>query len=95
MSKPHRLNVLGDFYVEEGCCLRCGVPWSIAPDLFEPTDDSCYVKRQPQTGDELEKMIKVVHAQELTCIRYQGRNKAILLELKRLGEASQCDYPSG
>jgi len=33
--RPYRLNVIGDFYVEEGCCTLYGVPESIAPDLFE------------------------------------------------------------
>ena len=30
----YRLNVIGPFYVEDGCCTLCAVPDAIAPELF-------------------------------------------------------------
>ena len=95
MSKPHRLNVLGDFYVEDGCCTLCGVPWALAPHLFEPADDGCYVKRQPKTEEELQKMLEVIRSQELHCVRYRGRDRAIVAALQASGEGDKCDHPSG
>jgi hypothetical protein len=89
--RPHRLNVLGDFYVESGCCTRCGVPWWLAPELFSDHDDGCYVKKQPEGGAELEKMLDVIHTQELYCVRYRGRDPGILRTLKDRGEADKCD----
>jgi len=31
----HPRNAPGEFYVEKDCCTLCGVPWTIAPELFE------------------------------------------------------------
>jgi hypothetical protein len=32
--KPHAANVAGAFYVEDGCCTMCEVPFAEAPELF-------------------------------------------------------------
>jgi hypothetical protein len=61
---PHSANVPGDFYVEDGCCTMCEVPFAEAPDLFGSVQDPrgythCYVKRQPETPDELDQMVSV------------------------------------
>jgi hypothetical protein len=71
-------NAPGDFYVENGCCTLCGVPWSEAPELFAVDDKQCYVKRQPTNDAEVHKMISVMEIQELACIRYKGRDQAIV-----------------
>jgi hypothetical protein len=70
--KPYRLNVVGDFYVEEGCCLLCGVPEDIAPQLFASIyeNEQCFVKRQPATREEVDDLLKVMAHQELNCVRY-------------------------
>lgn len=87
----YRLNVIGPFYVEDGCCTLCGVPDSIAPELFGVTDDHCYVKRQPQTSDEQDAMVHVMVSQELGCVRYAGSDESLLRRLAENGEGSQCD----
>jgi len=92
MPKPHRLNVVGDFYVAAGCCTLCGVPWAIAPDLFEPHDDGCYVKKQPVTLDQVGKVLEVMRTQELGCVRYRGRDPGVLWVLRESGEAEACDH---
>ena len=81
----------GDFYVEEECCITCGVPQSIAPELVGWTDaelPSCYWIRQPETAEEVEKAIKIIHDQELGCHRYAGDDAEILKRLPR----RECDY---
>lgn len=89
---PHPKCVPGDFYVEEGQCLACGVPHVVAPDLVGWTDEKlshCYWKKQPETPAELERAIGVLEAQELGCHRYAGTDPAILGRLA----SADCDYP--
>src|SRR5262245_8687766 len=71
-------NAPGDFYVEEGCCTLCGVPWDVAPDHFAVDDEQCYIKRQPTNGAEVRRMIAAMHVQELGRIRYKGREQEII-----------------
>lgn len=96
MPRPYRLNVAGDFYVVDGCCTLCGVPEAAAPNLFETGEgvEQCYVKRQPRSPDELRRMLEVFARQDLGCIRYRGRDTAVLKELADLGESERCDVPS-
>jgi hypothetical protein len=100
---PHKLNAPGDFYVEDGCCLACGIPESEAPELFawEETENEfhpghksshCYVCRQPQTEAEIGKIISVMSYQELDCIRYKGTDPGILEKIERAGQAEYCDF---
>ncbi len=89
----HPKNAVGHFYVLNGCCTACGVPASIAPELFEfDSTDHCYVKRQPASGFELEKALQVLRAQELDCVRYRGSDAGILRRLAEAGEAEHCDH---
>jgi hypothetical protein len=82
----------GDFYVEEVCCTACGVPQAIAPELVGWREDaslmSCYWIRQPETAEEVDKAIKIIHTQELGCHRYRGKDPAILARLPR----EECDF---
>ena len=71
-------SVPGDFYVAKDCCLLCGVPWQLAPDLFGESVTGCWVRKQPVTQDEHSRMIRVLQTQELGCIRYRGREPEIL-----------------
>lgn len=81
----------GDFYVQAQCCTSCGVPQAVAPDLVGWTNDAypqCYWIKQPQTSDELDRAIKLIHSQELGCHRYSGTDQAILRRLP----AEDCDH---
>jgi hypothetical protein len=83
----------GDFYLQDVCCRSCGVPQSIAPELVGWVDDKsgpCYWIRQPETADELDRAINVLHTQELGCHRYSGTDPAIL---KRC-PPEDCDSPA-
>ena len=95
--RPHPANGSGDFYVEDGCCTMCGVPFFEAPSLFGVIKDPkgyshCYVKRQPSTGEELAQMISAVRCAELQCIRYRGSDTAIQLRLVEIGDGLVCDH---
>lgn len=90
--KRHSLNVIGPFYVEDGCCTACGVPRWVAPDLFGDGDDiHCFVKRQPDKPDEIDAMMNVMAAQDLGCIRYSGSDQLLLRRLAENGGSAQCD----
>ena len=91
--KRHPQSAQGDFYVEEDCCLACGVPEAIAPDLVAHLEEPywhCYWKKQPETPEELDKAIKILKAQELDCHRYGGSDQSILKRLPR----QCCDVAS-
>ena len=63
---PHPANVPGTFYVEDGCCISCGVWEDVAPDGETP---HCYVSHQPETEDEFGRMMDAMHVGEVDCIR--------------------------
>lgn len=93
-SRPHPKNVPGDFYVEDGCCTACGIPEAEAPDHFTFDDDHhCYVKRQPSTPQETDRVLQAISAVELNCIRYRGSDPAIFVRLGAMGEPALCDFP--
>ena len=94
MTEQHRryhLNVIGPYYVVDGCCTACGVPESVAPELFGGAHDHCFVKQQPQSTDEVDAMLNVIVAQDLGCIRYAGSDEKVLRRLAESGESAQCD----
>ncbi len=91
--KPHPKNAPGPFYVCDGCCTACGVPWTQAPDLFVYDEDvsHCYVARQPENKGELDRMIRAAHDSELECIRYAGSDNGILRRIAEAGLAHLAD----
>ena len=89
---PHPMSAPGDFYVEKGQCLACGVPHVVAPDLVGWTGEKiphCYWKKQPKSPAELERAIAVLEAQELECHRYAGTDPSILERMSPVN----WDYP--
>jgi hypothetical protein len=95
--KPHPANVPGDFYVEDGCCTMCTLPFAEAPDLIgEARDPSgeyfhCFVKRQPQSQLETEQMLSAIAVAELKCFRYRGIDRQIMSRLVETDEGDVCD----
>lgn len=92
-------NVDGDFYVEEGCCTMCGVPDSVAPTLFggfdvsgKATHEQCFVKKQPETPEELKQMLTVLDSQELGCVRYCGKDKKIKERIRGIPGIELIDW---
>jgi hypothetical protein len=89
---PHAMNAPGPFYVLDGCCTACDVPFVEAPGLFSyDKENHCYVKRQPGTKQELNQMLRATWAAELQCIRYRGNDNEILRRMAELGNRSLCD----
>jgi hypothetical protein len=91
-GRPHPKNVPGPFYVVDGCCTACGVPFTEAPGLFAYDDkDHCFVKQQPSSKAEFNRMMHAVWAAEFQCIRYRGQDPDILRRFGELGEPHLCD----
>ncbi len=99
-AKPHPSNIPGDYFVEDGCCMMCEVPLTAAPGLFGVVRDPpgylhCFVKKQPETADEHERMFLAIRRAEAGCIRYRGRERATQLRLVEAGEGPACvDLPA-
>jgi hypothetical protein len=89
----HLLNVPGDFYVEDGCCVACLVPFQAVPELlrYDEKASHCYVCQQPRNLQEQQLMAEAIGLSEVRCIRYSGREEHILNLLSLKGELSQCD----
>ena len=95
---PHPLNAPGDFYVEDGCCTMCEMPFEVAADLFGTTETPywhCYVKKQPSSESEIASMIDAISCADLKCIRYRGKDAKILVSLESVNELDVCDFPNG
>lgn len=94
VEQPHAENVDGPFYVCEGCCTACDVPFHETPEMFAYDDrNHCYVKRQPENKSELDRMIRTVLSSELECIRYRGNDKDVLRRFAETGNAYLSDVP--
>jgi hypothetical protein len=92
--RPHPKNAPGPFYVVDGCCTACDVPFIESPGLFAyDSKDHCFVKRQPATKEELNRMFRAVGAAEFQCIRYRGQDPDVLRRFGELGERFLCDAP--
>lgn len=92
--RHHKRDDKGEFYVEPDCCLLCGVPEAIAPDLFETGENHCWVKRQPDSKTDFDKAIEAMWSAEVDCIRYSGSEKTILRRLGEAGLTDLADNPS-
>lgn len=92
--EPHPMNVDGPFYVGDGCCTLCDLPRTDAPDMFRVTEeqDNCYVYKQPETEDELNRMIGALAAAETACIRCRSKDPTLLERLRAIGEEDPCDF---
>ena len=71
---PQRVpeNAPGDFYVEEGMCMRCCLVHGEAPELFnDPTTEfqQCYFRRQPSSKAELEHAFAAMSVTEVCALR--------------------------
>src|SRR5688572_8197390 len=94
VAEPHPQNVPGPFYVENGCCLSCGMPSEIAPDMFEweEGDTHCFVSRQPCDPKQLDRMMHAMWSSETMCIRYRGTDPVISRRIAEFGNEDSCDF---
>lgn len=92
--EPHKNNVPGSFYVCDGCCTACDVPFDGTSDMFTyDSDMHCYVSKQPETKDDLTRMIRTLLSTELECVRYRGSDPDVLRRLGESGSAHLSDIP--
>ena len=92
----YKLNVLGDFYVEDGECIACEMPIAESPDLIAEDGSSdigyhCYYKKQPENDAEVK---SAINAMEVSCCeahRYCGKDSNIINEIIKRGLNSQID----
>jgi hypothetical protein len=89
--RPHPKNAPGDFYVEDGCCMSCGVADATAPELFAWDDNHCFVARQPVTAREFENMLEAMRVAEVECVRYRGQAPDIVRSVVEYGQGHLLD----
>jgi hypothetical protein len=92
----------GPFYVMKGMCILCAMPPEVAPETISwdaefqrsgcvgcPTH--CRVEKQPETPDELDRIIEAACASCIEAIRYCGTDPKILARFRDLGYERLCD----
>jgi hypothetical protein len=98
-NPPHPANVPGPFYVEDGCCLACGIWEDEAEGLLAWLPDAklphCYVARQPATDAEFAQMLTAMEINEVDCIRVHGCRSDWAERLRAAGLGGQIDPPEG
>ena len=94
-AKPHPANVPGDFYVEDGCCMTCGVWEADAPGLLAWLEGGeyphCYVARQPETDVEFRQMMRAMQHNEADCLRVRDCKPEWAQQLCRNRLGAQID----
>ena len=95
-------NAPGPFYVVKDTCITCSLPVETAPKTVkyhetpcegcpEGRADHCYVSRQPETPEEIDRMIDVVAGSCIAAYRYCGTDPEILRRLVKAGCKERCD----
>ena len=79
------------FYIAPDCCLLCGVPEDVAPEIFHTGEHQCSIVRQPCSRDEIDRTIRAMWSREVDCVRYRGRDATMLERLAQTGMACQPD----
>lgn len=96
---PHPANVPGPFYVEDGCCLACGVWENEVSDLLAWLPDAeiphCYVARQPKTDADFQRMMFAMEINDVDCIRVHNCKPDWAARLREAGLGRQIDPPEG
>jgi hypothetical protein len=91
--------VAGPFYVVSDQCIICDLPPETAPSSirFHFTANCgdcphyCYVYKQPETREELDRIIEAARRSCVEAIRYCGTDPYVLQRLSVAGYARLCD----
>jgi hypothetical protein len=92
----------GPFYVIKDQCITCSLPTETAPENIRYHErpctgcpashtEHCIVTRQPETPEELDRMIEVVAGSCVEAYRYCGTDPEILRRLVEADCRNQCD----
>lgn len=95
-------SALGPFYVVKDMCLTCSLPVETAPATIQYHErpctgcpntrtNHCVITRQPETPEELDRMIEVVASSCVEAYRYCGTDSEVLRRLVEAGCVKQCD----
>jgi hypothetical protein len=95
-------NAPGAFYVVRGQCILCALPPETAPlnitwdASFQRADcsgcpDHCRVERQPETPEELARVIEAAWRSCVGAIRYCGTDPEIFRQFREAGGEHLCD----
>jgi hypothetical protein len=98
--------VAGAFYVVKGMCITCALPPEIAPanitwdEQFKRSGcvgcpNHCRVEKQPETPEELDRMIEAACGSCVEAIRYCGTDPEIFARFRNLGYEKLCDAVAG
>jgi hypothetical protein len=71
----------GGFHVKEGCCISCGVPQAIAPEVVAWTEGglpSCYWIWRAGTAEGVGRAIRIIRERDLGWHRDSGNDPTIL-----------------
>jgi hypothetical protein len=66
-----------------------------APDLIGFEGQSCYVKKQPASPEELFRMLQAMSVNEVEGLRYRGDDPELMRRIAEAGMAGCCDRPCG
>ncbi len=101
MPKPpirrHPQNAKGDFYFAEGICVNCDGPSVRAPEFFGTVESAnggtqCIVRHQPQTPEEINRVIQAMESSCCGAMRYGGNDIRIIARLEASGNGNLCDW---
>lgn len=95
-------NAPGPFYVIKDHCFLCAVPPETAPDNIKwdaefhrggraGCPNHCRVERQPQTPDEVARVIEATCGSCVEALRYCGTDPEILARFRERGLERLCD----
>ena len=95
-------NAPGPFYVVKGCCILCALPPETAPENITWDEqhqrsgcvgcpNHCRIERQPETEEELSRVIEAACASCVQAIRYCGTDPGILARFQALDCGGLCD----
>lgn len=95
-------NVPGAFYVVKDQCILCSLPPETAPQNITwdagfqkggctGCPNHCRVERQPETPDEVARVVEAACASCVEAIRYCGTDPDILAQFRENGMERLCD----
>jgi hypothetical protein len=91
MPKRFVKNAIGPFYVEDGMCIACAAPESVAPDLMnhvgpnETDSNHCYFEKQPESPEEMDQALSAMRVCCCGALRYGGNDPKLIQRLLDIG----------
>ena len=95
-------NAPGPFYVAKDQCIICGLPPDVAPQNITwdaqfrgagctGCPNHCRVERQPETAEEIARVVEAACYSCVEAIRYCGTDPKIIDQFRKAGKENLCD----